>query len=176
MSIQINLSEDLEHKLIDQEKEFDEISKIEAASYPSDEAASTESLRYRMTQAPELFMGTYFIKENKKLIGYVCSTRAPGETLTHNSMFTHDLQGSLLCIHSVVVDAPYRRHGVATTMLKEYVQRIDGNPQGIKKMALLSKSYLVPFYESCGFSNEGPSPVEHGQDTWYELTRPVPQQ
>ena len=60
--------------------------------------------------------------DEAELLGFVCATCAPHATLTHDSMETHDSLGTSLCIHSVVIDAKHRRRGLATRMLREYVQ------------------------------------------------------
>ncbi|CAK0814712.1 unnamed protein product, partial [Prorocentrum cordatum] len=42
---------------------------IEVASYPADEAATLESLTFRMTEVPELFLVAY---EGAEIVGYIC--------------------------------------------------------------------------------------------------------
>ncbi|KAI9994483.1 hypothetical protein PInf_011115 [Phytophthora infestans] len=72
-------------------------------------------------------------------------------------MSRHDPYGSLLCIHSVVVDQTFRRRGFAT------------QPH-VKRIMLISKAKLVGFYLKCGFSVTRLSLVVHGQDPWLELS------
>ncbi|CAK0814715.1 unnamed protein product, partial [Prorocentrum cordatum] len=49
---------------------------IEVASYPADEAATLESLTFRMTEVPELFLVAY---EGAEIVGYICGTRGDGD-------------------------------------------------------------------------------------------------
>ena len=142
---------------------------IESASYPEDEAASLTSLEYRQANALPYFQCA--ILDGTTIIGFVCSTRC--DEFEEESMSTHSVEGSLLAIHSVVVHEAYRRQGVATAMLKRYLQMVqDENTDGsIHSMVLLAKTHLLGFYVNCGFRVNRPSPIVHGQDTWYELER-----
>ena len=47
-------------------------------------------------------------------------------------MSTHDPEGSILAIHSVVVKEDCRRKGYATAMLKNYVDSVDDS-DGIER-------------------------------------------
>jgi len=60
--------------------------------------------------------------QNTLLLGFVCSTRC--KEFTEESMSTHVSDGPLLAIHSVVVAPEYQRQGIATAMLRDYIQTI----------------------------------------------------
>jgi guanine nucleotide exchange factor len=68
-------------------------------------------------------------------------------------MTTHVPNGSLLAIHSVVIAAPYRRRGLATRMLREYIEMVQQmDPvHRPEKIVLLAKASLLAFYVNCGF-------------------------
>ncbi|OQR91909.1 hypothetical protein ACHHYP_04229 [Achlya hypogyna] len=83
-------------------------------------------------------------------------------------MSRHDPSGRYLCIHSVVTDAGYRRQGLATRLLKDYVRRVV-EADHVLAILLIAKPYLVHFYVSCGFTVTRLSPVVHGKDAWMEL-------
>jgi GNAT superfamily N-acetyltransferase len=99
-------------------------STIEAASYPTDEAASPSSLAYRQSHAPSYFRCAVL---NEKLIGFCCGTRC--QEFTHSSMETHANNGRFLAIHSVVVTEEHRRKGVATALLKDYIRFVQQQQQ-----------------------------------------------
>lgn len=144
---------------------------IEIASYPADEAASRASLEYRQQHATPYFRCAVL---DGDVIGFVCSTRC--DDFTEESMSMHSVGGTLLAIHSVVVKEECRREGVATTMLKDYIEAIKDLNDGVEKIVLLAKSHLLGFYVNCGFSVVKPSDIVHGQDLWYDLemdTRPL---
>lgn len=127
-------------------------SEIEAASYPADEAASKSSLQYRQHHAARYFLCavTGVDDDNDTVIGFVCGTKC--HVFTHESMSVHEPAGTALAIHSVVVDKAYRRRGIATHLLREYVLRIASEPEDRPaKMILLAKAHLLTFYVNCGF-------------------------
>jgi len=75
----------------------------------------------------------------------------------------------MLAIHSVAVMEEYRRGGVGTVMLKDYLDAIRDYRDGVEKVVLLAKSHLLGFYVNCGFSVTKPSEIVHGKDLWYDL-------
>ena len=153
---------------------------IEKASYPPNEAASKSSLQYRQHHAAPYFrcaylmesvddMGTHHVDdEDQEMIGFICATRC--HDFVHESMSTHHSEGPLLAIHSVVVTEEYRRQGVATAMLKDYIEAMRNMPEdGVQKLVLLAKRPLLSFYVDCGFSVIQRSTIVHGEDPWYDL-------
>jgi len=140
---------------------------IESASYPKDEAASMPSLKYRQKNAKSYFQCAIF---NNQIIGFICSTRCDSFE-NEESMSNHVPTGKLLAIHSVVVREEYRRKGVASTMLKRYVEKVQEENVDIESIVLLAKSQLLGFYVKCGFQVNRPSPIVHGQELWYELEK-----
>lgn len=136
---------------------------------------STSSYRYRQEQAPDLFLGAFIPQEggNRKIIGYICSTLSPSETLTHDSMSVHIPGASTVCIHAICVEKSFQRKGIATRLLKEYVSRLRARAEAgsvpYEKIVLISHDNLIPFYENAGFKNLGKSDVVHGSLPWYEL-------
>ncbi|EFC39120.1 acetyltransferase [Naegleria gruberi] len=150
------------------------INKYESESYPEDEAATYEKLKYRLENANSVFRG-YFTSstcsdDEEKLIGFVCGTKTQNKILTHDTMSVHDPSPNArtLCIHSVVIQQAYRKKGLGLAMLKSYLQYLK-DENLCDKILLLSKSHLIHFYESAGFILNGESNVVHGQEKWYEL-------
>ncbi|BGO95019.1 hypothetical protein NBRC10512_006517 [Rhodotorula toruloides] len=140
---------------------------IERAGFPEDEAASLDSLRYRQENAGQLFLGAY-TPSPRQLVGYICSTLTTSPTLTHDSMSTHEANGSYVAIHSVCVDKAQRGKGVASGLLKEYLKRLEGTER-IKGARLIAHEELIPLYERAGFALVGKSDVTHGARPWFEM-------
>lgn len=157
---------------------------IEAASYPEDEAASLKSLRYRQQNAGDYFwVATLPMVEAAKLngmddllgetgdgdmiIGFICSTRC--NEFTEESMTTHEEGGSIIAVHSVVVESQFRRKGIASAMMNNYLKQMVASANGFKRILLLAKSHLLGFYVENGYAVLRPSPIVHGKETWYEL-------
>ncbi|KAG1705726.1 hypothetical protein DVH05_003477 [Phytophthora capsici] len=158
--------------LLTEEDDIRRVAAIEEASYPADEAATESGIRFRQKNAGPFFWVGYLPSEDNQsesLVGFVNGTLTARDELDDESMSQHDAHGSLLCIHSVVVDQAFRRRGLAAQMLKRYVEIIlDSQPQ-VKRIMLISKAHLLGFYVSCGFSVTRLSPVVHGQESWFEL-------
>eukprot|EP00808_Paulinella_micropora_P006747 g76983.t1 len=143
-----------------------DIAALEAASYPEDEAATLTSITYRHENARPFFLAAWQ-SNPKKLVGFVNGTLTDSAELKHSTMSTHLPHGAYLCIHSVVVASDLRRSGLGSELLCKYVEHVRKNI-GVKKILLISKKHLVPFYEGVGFKLHGPSKVVHGKERWYE--------
>ncbi|KAI0777647.1 acyl-CoA N-acyltransferase [Trametes elegans] len=158
-------------------EELEDAAKIEARSYPEDEAGSLETFRYRQSQAPELFLGAYLPAADgrgRTLVGYVCSTLSPDETLTHDSMEQHVPGSSSICIHSVCIDAAHRRKQAGLNLVRGYVARAERAAQAganYERLLLIAHDHLLGFYQKAGFELVGLSPVVHGARPWYELRK-----
>ncbi|GLC71902.1 hypothetical protein PLESTF_001179100 [Pleodorina starrii] len=109
-----------------------------------------------------------------EVVGYVCGTCTNAGRLTHDSMATHDPEGSLLCIHSVVVEAALRRKGLATRLLRAYVLYVQATTPNLRAVRLICKQDLIGLYEKAGFRLLGPSDVVHGRDPWFEMALELP--
>ena len=171
---------------------------IESDSYPPDEAASLESLQYRQHHAAAYFrcaalLGvdgaaavaaattgrrhshqnsdpTDSMKMAGEIVGFVTGTRCSAFDV--GSLTVHDPHGSMLAIHSVVVSEQYRRMGIGSAMLREYVASVRKMTvkTPIDKIVLISKADKLAFYVRAGFTVVGVSPIVHGRDTWYECS------
>jgi GNAT superfamily N-acetyltransferase len=141
--------------------ELEEINQLESQSFPPDEAASKESIAYRIAEAGDFFY-TYRPLGSAEIVGFVNGTCIVGAQIEEESMTEHKAGGNILVIHSVTVSQKHRRSGLGSSMLKSYVQqmkeinRVDG-------ILLLCKANLLSFYVRCGFSLVGLSHVVHGQ-------------
>ena len=149
---------------------------IESASYPSDEAATMESLVNRQKYACDYFL-LCTNNNGQDILGFICATRC--HEFTEESMSAlHDPTGPLLAVHSVVIDENYRRKGLATKLMNQYVQKILEHERDnqsatdtvpIASIVLLAKQHLLGFYVRCGYKVNRPSPIVHGKELWYDL-------
>jgi len=147
--------------------------RLEEASYPPDEAATLDKLKFRIKNAGNLFMvacsPASSPQDDDEVLGFICGTQAQGSKLTHDSMSSHDPDGMTLCIHSVVVEETRRRHGLALRMIKAYMGYVQATTPDLEEVRLLCKADLVELYSKAGFEMIGPSDVVHGQELWYEM-------
>lgn len=155
------------------------IIELEAASYPADEAATPDKLRFRAAVAARYFLvawGTAPARaaEGRTLLGFVCGTATAADVLEEVAMSSHDAHGTTLCIHSVVVAPAFRRRGFARWMLTAYLQAVAAAPDNvIKTVLLLTHTANQALYESVGFVSRGLSAVHHGAVPWVEMARPL---
>ena len=192
----------MRYRTVVAESDVERIAKIEEASYPADEKASFDALKFRAEQAREFFL--VVVEEDltppsssergrgeEKIVGYVCGTLSREDTLTKQSMKEHHADGTHLLIHSVCVEERRRRRKIGTKLLEAYLMYVkarnndnknddrkdaDGNKNGVvvKKISLICKRELVRFYEDAGFEYKGPSLVCHGKDAWFECEMRIP--
>ncbi|KAJ1422618.1 hypothetical protein B484DRAFT_332161 [Ochromonadaceae sp. CCMP2298] len=147
--------------------ELEELNRLETESFPPDEAASKESVAYRITEAGDFFY-TYRRSPADEIVGFVNGTCTVGSVIEEESMTEHKPEGNVLVIHSVTVSQNHRRNGLGSSMLKRYVQQIKENRR-VDGILLLCKANLLSFYVGCGFSLVGLSHVVHGQNPWFEM-------
>eukprot|EP01038_Epipyxis_sp_PR26KG_P011950 gene11950-15995_t len=148
------------------------ISEIESSSFPSDEAASLQSIQYRLSNASQFFYGIYSSVIQNTLIGFINGTCTNESSIHHDSMTEHVVSGRTLVIHSVTVQHNHRRKGLGTIALKEYIKRI-ANENLVDHILLLSKAHMISFYCNCGFTFTKLSSVAHGQESWFEMSLDV---
>ncbi|CAN8076794.1 unnamed protein product [Agarophyton chilense] len=143
--------------------------RLEKESFPPDEAASLQDIEYRARVAHELNQVARNVS-TKEIVGFISASGAPDGTERMNSqmMKVHCVGGNVVCVHSVVVDAKLRRKGLGKQMLSAYVRNIKRTGQ-YDRIILMSKQYLVGFYESQGFRVIGTSSVSHGKDAWIDM-------
>ena len=167
---------------------------IESASYPSDEAATLHKLQVRQSQAKAFFrlccvnssksspkeedgddtrtcihansLQNYTGAKDEVIVGFICGTLC--REFTEESMSEHDEAGVLLAIHSVVVREEYRRRGIATDMMMNYISCMRRDHLQVKKLVLIAKQHLMRFYVNCGFRALGLSAIVHGSDPWFD--------
>lgn len=146
---------------------------MEAAAYPADEAATPAKLQFRIQNAPELF---WLLRGRvsggpERIVGYACGTCTDAGVLTAESMSTHSPTGTTLCLHSVVIDAPFRRRGLARWMVTQYLKAVATAVPRISCTYLLAHSDKTRLYEQCGFVSRGVSSVDFGSEVWMEMCR-----
>jgi predicted GNAT family N-acyltransferase len=144
----------------------EQIFELETDSYPEDEAATFDKIKYRIENACELF---YVMKKQGSLIGFVNGTCVSHDTIHHDSMSCHQPTGRNLVIHSVTVSKDLRRQKVASNLMRQYLKKIS-ELKRVDKVLLLCKNYLLPFYLQNGFHYDRVSSVVHGQEQWNEMS------
>ncbi|MFP7477964.1 GNAT family N-acetyltransferase [Terribacillus saccharophilus] len=147
-----------------------ELMYIENSGFTPDEAATEEAMLNRITVIPDSFIVAK--DEQAKIIGYVVGPVINHRYITDN-LFEHSLpnplRGGFQSILSIAVHPEYRGKGVASQLLCELERVCKRNKRD--GITLTCLDYLVPFYETNGYRNEGKSDSEHAGEVWFNLVK-----
>lgn len=80
----------------------------------------------------------------------------------------HEEQGTTIALHSLAVRREYQGKGMGSTVLREFLQRMD-NAKTAERVAIISHEHLIKYYEKIGFKNMGPSKAQFGGGGWFDL-------
>ncbi|ORZ16217.1 acyl-CoA N-acyltransferase [Absidia repens] len=150
--------------------DLDVITDLEARSYTSDEAATKENICLRIKNSqkaphPELLF--LVARQASTVVGFLCTTLADTDLVTEESMSQHAPSGKTVCLHSVCVSPEHRHQGIATSLLKHWIN-MHRTARLYRRIALLSRPTLVSFYCAVGFQKIGLSPIVHGPEPWID--------
>ena len=139
---------------------------VEIACFPADEAASKANMQKRL----ELFPQGYLVAEKDNIVlGHINSGATNKDDISDEAlkaMIGHEAEGQNLVIFSVAVHPDYQKQGIASALLRTYIQQ---NHNKANNILLLCKDNLVGFYSGFGFENRGVSASRHGGAIWYEM-------
>lgn len=147
--------------------DLDELSRIEAASYPATEAASRDSIAKRLAVFPEYF---WLLDDDGHIRAFINGMVTNAADLTdemYDRAGLHDASGDWQMIFSVVTDPKYRGRGYAGRLLRQVIA--DAEHQNRQGVVLTCKEHMLGFYAKFGFQNEGLSRSAHGAATWYQM-------
>lgn len=151
---------------------------LEKAAYSPEEKPSKNELQYRQHHAASYFRVAVVEEDGNEeedestIVGFVCSTRC--DPLEEDTIsMSHKHNGQLLIIHTIVVKEEYRRQGLGSAMLQDYIAKHRSanstaeNP--ISKVVLFAKQDFLTFFIQSGFSVIRPSANVDGKDQRYYL-------
>lgn len=142
---------------------------VEALSFPEDEAASLDSIRTRIDIFPDGFL---VAEDNGRIIGMVNSGSTSKDDITDEdfkSLIGHEPDGENIVVFSLCVLPEYRGNGIAADLLAQFVEH--SRSLGKRRVLLLCKDGLVPFYRRAGFTDRGISSSTHGGAVWHEMVK-----
>lgn len=85
----------------------------------------------------------------------------------------HEEGGRTIAIHSLAVLPEHQGKQIGSTLMKSYIHRIR-EALIADRIAIIAHDHLVPFYESFGFENHGPSKCQFGGGGWVDLVCSTP--
>ncbi len=169
------------------------ITAVEAACFPTAEAASESEVRERLAAYPTHFWlmvdddpATNSVPASDgvesgdrrdatavcdgRLVAFVNGFVTDEADLTdemYEDASMHDEHGAWQMIFGVDTAPEYRHHGYASMLLRAAIE--DARTAGRAGLVLTCKDRLIGFYERLGFVNEGVSGSTHGDVTWYQM-------
>ncbi|HWR39226.1 MAG TPA: GNAT family N-acetyltransferase [Patescibacteria group bacterium] len=149
-------------------EDLEQVVAIEAACFPTAEAATRDAFRDRITAFPDSFL---VAETADRLVGFIngCGTNSP---VIYDELFystRHHLpSGENLAIFGLDVIPEYRRHGIAFHLMKQFIQLARSSNR--RKIILTCKENLISYYQKFGYVNEGESASNHGGAQWFNMT------
>jgi ribosomal protein S18 acetylase RimI-like enzyme len=148
------------------DNDLDDCYRVESACYTSD-GATRERIQKRIKLFPEGFL----VAESKgKIIGLINSASTDKEDITDEElkdMVSHDKDGSNMVIFSLAVLPKFQKNGISKKLMAGFIEASKGLEK--KKILLLCKSELIPYYQNFDFLYGGKSKSKHGGFEWHEM-------
>ena len=163
------LKEKFEFRDIYQE-EADQAVLIEQICFPPNEACSEKHMKERIARAPELFL-VAVDKESGKIAGFL-NGLSTNEEKFRDEFFTdadlYEPSGKNVMLLGLDVLPEYRRQGLATAIVAEYVRR--EQEKNRKMLVLTCLDAKVAMYEKMGFVDNGIAASTWGGEEWHEMS------
>ena len=150
--------------------DLDAVTALEAACFPSAEAATREAFAYRIETFPERF----FVAERQgRIIGLVngCASDLPAIDDRLFEPQGHDPEGKNQMVFGLAVHPDCRNNGIAAALLRRLIDF--AREQDMNQVILTCKQEKIPYYQKFGFQNRGVSASEHGGAVWYDMVLPL---
>lgn len=148
-------------------EDLEECFRLEGKTFPEEEAASKENIEVRLSKFSEGFI--VGVVEGR-IVAHINSGSTNKDDITDEGfkgLVGHEPCGENIVIFSVAVDPEYQKRGVATLMMRKFIEVSRG--LGKKKVLLLCKENLMKMYEGMGYKKIGKSTSTHGGASWYEM-------
>lgn len=77
--------------------------------------------------------------------------------------------GDTIAIHSVAISPEYQGKRVGRALVSAYIEHLVKGRFGASRVVLIAHDYLVHFYESVGFKNQGKSQSNFAGGVWFDM-------
>ena len=127
-------------------------------------------MRERIGMAPELFL-VAVDQESGRIAGFL-NGLATDEMVFRDEFFTdaklHNPNGANIMLLGLDVLPEYRRQGLATELVRRYVEREKANHRRVLILTCLQSK--VAMYEKMGFHDDGIANSTWGGEEWHEMS------
>lgn len=150
-------------------EEAEEAIRIEQICFPPNEACLPEQISKRAQTASELFLVAEDM-QNGKLAGFLNGLATDEETFRDDFFLDAGLyqaSGRNVMLLGLDVLPEYRRQGLATEIMKTYLER--EKRKGRKKLILTCLEEKVTMYEKMGYIDLGIADSSWGGEEWHEM-------
>jgi len=109
-------------------------------------------------------------KRRALLIGHIIATKTNNDRIMDADLQIggHRNDGINLAINNIAVLYDYRRQGVFSLLIKEFVIRMH-QAAVAEKLLLLSRGPYIPLFQHMKFEYRGQSSVALGDENWYDM-------
>ncbi len=150
-----------------EQRDLDACFETESRCFLPSEAASRENIARRIELFPEGFL---VAELDGRVVAHVNSGSTGKDDITDEAfkaMVGHDSGGANIVIFCLAVLPEFRRRGIARRLLLRFFE--ESKELGKRRIMLLCKTDLIPFYRNFGYAYAGESASTHGGFTWHEM-------
>lgn len=150
-------------------EEAQKATEIEQICFPPNEACSEAHMKARIAVAPELFL-VAIDRQTGKIAGFLNGLSTDEESFrdeffTDESLYNPDGKTNMLLGLDVLPE--YRRQGLATEIVSQYISR--ERKRGRKTVLLTCLEGKVEMYKKMGFTDLGLANSTWGGEAWHEM-------
>jgi ribosomal protein S18 acetylase RimI-like enzyme len=147
--------------------DLDECFVVEIYGFPSEEAASKETMRLRIDTFPQ---GFFVAELEGNVIGILNSASTHKDDISDEELkqlVGHDPKGKNMVVFALAVLPEHRGQGVARRLMGKFAE--EARKLEKEKVLLMCKQHLISYYQSMGFEHAGLSRSTHGGAEWHEM-------
>ncbi len=148
--------------------DLDAVTALEAECFPPAEAASRESMQWRLATYPSHF---WVMERDGRIVsmvnGPVTVERDLTDPMYDSPAYHNEQQGEWQMIFGVATHPGCQRQGLAGRLLRRAISQ--ARAEGRRGVVLTCKVAKIAFYEQFGFRDEGLSASVHGGVPWHQM-------
>jgi ribosomal protein S18 acetylase RimI-like enzyme len=142
---------------------------IEHQCFPNEEAATKEAFEKRIHTIPDSF---FVAEEDGEIVGLVNGPVIDTEFITDDlfsEIKVNPVAGGHQSILGIAVSPHFQKRGIAMALLEHHER--EARTYKRETITLTCKEHLIHFYEKLDYINQGVSISEHGNVTWYNMSK-----